>query len=592
MAPISVGAAGAVEPVRLDSDDTARPVREFIEVVQVIQTAQFLGLAVVVGFQWIKQRDEASAWAAATFGVLGAVAVVSRVLPEDNREFVLARQVMIAVLLLFPYLLYRFARVFREAPRWVDFIAALGTAAVCVAIFFFDDVPTEGDSRPASFVVYTFAILVQWAFLSSLVAAWLWRAGAGRPTVVRRRMRTLSLGAASLFAAILISVVAGPSDDPGPAEAVSALVALVSGPMFLLGVAPPSFVLALWRRSEELALYEAEAALMAATSTDDVARGLLPHVARTLGASGAELATRNGPVLASYGDMTSARSTGSAPVVIELQSATLSVATDAFMPFFGREEVGLLARLSSLTDVALRRAELADRERAAAAELELRNTAMRDFVAIASHDLRTPVAAIKGYAELLSDATDAANQEFAVTIIRQADHLSRIVDDLLTVSRIDSGAVEPQRAPLLLREVVDEVVADLAMADVVSVAGVDGPVVFADRDHVSRMFRNLLENARNYGEPPIDIMVTAANGAVEVRVRDHGRGVPADFENRLFERFARSSKAVSRSTHGTGLGLSIVRGLARAGGGEAWYEHHPEGACFGVRLPALISGRE
>ncbi|HVE94541.1 MAG TPA: ATP-binding protein [Acidimicrobiales bacterium] len=571
----------------------ASEVKEFLEAVQVVQTALFLGLALVVGLQWLKHRDQASAWAAATFGVLGAVAVAGRFLPEESTELVLARELLIAVLLLFPYLLYRFARVFRAAPRWIDVTAALLTAAVCTVIFFFDEVPGEGDPRPTSFLLYSLAILVQWAFLSALVSVWLWKAGSGRPTVIRRRMRTLSLGAASLFAAILISVAAGPSpEEPGGAEALSALVAFISGPLFLLGAAPPSIVLALWRRPEELALYEAEAALMAATSTDEVAQGLLPHVARTIGARGATLTAHNGTELAAYGDMSPAGDTASAPVLMELRSATLSVATDSFTPFFGREEVGLLTRLSSLTDVALRRAELADRERATAAELETANVSMREFVAIASHDLRTPVAAIKGYAELLTDGSDVANKEFAATIIRQADHLSRIVDDLLTVSRIDSGALEPQRAQLALREVVYEVVADLGVSDSTAVEGVDGLVVLADPDHLRRMLRNLLENAQNYGEPPVEIVACSSDGAVEIRVCDRGAGIAPDFESRLFERFARSSKAISRSKHGTGLGLSIVRGLARAGGGDAWYERRPEGACFGVRLPVSGGDRE
>jgi signal transduction histidine kinase len=97
------------------------------------------------------------------------------------------------------------------------------------------------------------------------------------------------------------------------------------------------------------------------------------------------------------------------------------------------------------------------------------------------------------------------------------------------------------------------------------------------------MLTNYVANALKYGGPPIRIEAREADGVVEIFVRDRGTGVPEEFVPRLFERFAQAGTKEG----GTGLGLSIVRGLARAQGGEAWYEPDPSGgACFGVRLPS------
>jgi signal transduction histidine kinase len=131
------------------------------------------------------------------------------------------------------------------------------------------------------------------------------------------------------------------------------------------------------------------------------------------------------------------------------------------------------------------------------------------------------------------------------------------------------------------------VVDDLGGADETRIELDGGLVVLADVDHASRMVRNLLENARHHGEAPVVVSARRTDDHVELRVRDHGPGVPEDFGPRLFQRFARSDEAKGgRAAHGTGLGLSIVRGLARAADGDAWYEPESLGACFVVSFPA------
>jgi signal transduction histidine kinase len=337
-----------------------------------------------------------------------------------------------------------------------------------------------------------------------------------------------------------------------------------------------------------------------------VAGALLPFVARTMGGEAAVMSRLDGSVVACHGidpdrapslvvAAEAGQDLGDAPVVsIPTASGRLSVAGDRFAPFFGRGETQALARLGDLTEVALKRAEATELERSAAEDLRRTHDAMRDFLSIASHDLRTPIAIIKGYAATMSAAWDSVPDDdkrtYVATIGRQADRLARLVSDLLTMSQLDAGAVEPELGPVDLAALVDELISDLDRRDDVQVQIPAPVVVRADEDHTSRIVQNLVENALRYGGPPVEVTATARNGAVELRVVDHGPGVPEHFESSLFDRFARADHAAGRSKEGTGLGLSIVRGLARAGGGEAWYEPVATGACFAVRFPADHEG--
>ena len=225
--------------------------------------------------------------------------------------------------------------------------------------------------------------------------------------------------------------------------------------------------------------------------------------------------------------------------------------------------------------------------KAANTELQTLNQALRDFVAVASHDLRTPLTSILGASSTLTrwDGIEPEQRaEFLAIIERQANHLSRMVDDLLTVSRIEAGALETQSQVIAVREALDRVVEDFAQrASDIRIAG-DDLTVIADPDHLERMLVNFVGNALKYGAPPVEIDARSSGDFVEFRVRDHGLGIPKEFVPRLFGKFARGDAA--RTQGGTGLGLSIVQGLARANGGDTWYEpNRPNGSCFAFKLP-------
>jgi signal transduction histidine kinase len=221
--------------------------------------------------------------------------------------------------------------------------------------------------------------------------------------------------------------------------------------------------------------------------------------------------------------------------------------------------------------------------------LEAAEEVQAKFLSMATHEMSTPLAVASGYAHLLlenwDEVPDAERQQAVGRIAEQTRRLSQLVEDLLATSRIDSDQLLVRSRVLHLNQLVANVLEDF---DDRSVA-VDAPtplLVVADRDHVEQMLVNYLTNAFKYGAPPYRVSLSRRDGVAEVRVRDAGAGVPADFLPRLFERFARGEAAVEQGVGGTGLGLSIVRELARAQGGDAWYEQsNPAGATFCLSLP-------
>jgi signal transduction histidine kinase len=174
------------------------------------------------------------------------------------------------------------------------------------------------------------------------------------------------------------------------------------------------------------------------------------------------------------------------------------------------------------------------------------------------------------------------------TVERQGHRLARLIDDLLTISKIEAGALETIVEVVALRGAINEVIQDFSeRAADITVESTDLRAA-VDPFHLQRILTNYLGNAFRYGSPPIQVETRDAGDWVEIVIRDCGQGVDDDLVPRLFGKFVRGSASHQRG--GTGLGLSIVRGLAQANGGDTWYEpNHPSGSCFGVRLRTRVA---
>lgn len=220
-------------------------------------------------------------------------------------------------------------------------------------------------------------------------------------------------------------------------------------------------------------------------------------------------------------------------------------------------------------------------------DLEQMYASQRDFIAIASHELQTPIAPITGFAATLlerwDEVGDAEKLEWVRVIDRQARRLAQLAGLLLAASRIEAGRLTAHPRELDVGEAIARALESLEGGEDVVRPGPRRLLARGDPDLLHQMLINVLRNAQKYGRPPVAVEASDAGRWVEIRVRDSGPGVPEDLRPRLFEKFAKSD--IGRA-NGTGLGLFIVRGLARAQSGDAWYEPDPSGgACFGVRLP-------
>jgi signal transduction histidine kinase len=234
-----------------------------------------------------------------------------------------------------------------------------------------------------------------------------------------------------------------------------------------------------------------------------------------------------------------------------------------------------------------------ERKKVDRTNMELRevNDVMRSFIATAAHDLRSPLASMVGFSTLLANNWETLNEEnrlkFVNTINRQTHNLTGLVDDLLTLSSIEGGVLNTQPEQVVLSDAISQILAASIMdTSDVSVTCSPHLLVRVDPLHLGRIIDNYLQNAFKYGEPPVRIEASRDGEMVEIRVIDHGTGVPTEFESQLFGKFARADIPSTRAQKGTGLGLSIVRGLAEANGGQAEYKPNlPKGACFSIRLP-------
>lgn len=218
----------------------------------------------------------------------------------------------------------------------------------------------------------------------------------------------------------------------------------------------------------------------------------------------------------------------------------------------------------------------------------------RDFVAAASHELKTPVASIQAAAETLTHALEEdpdAARRFVANLQRDSERLSRIVMDLLDLSRLESErpTFESIRLDLLAREEVDRVGERTREAGLAVEVSTDPVTIRGSRKDLSLVFSNLLDNAVRYTRSggTIRVGVAGDNGEAKITVSDTGVGIPARELPRIFERFYRVDRARSRETGGTGLGLAIVKHVAEQHGGdiEATSELG-KGSSFVVRLPS------
>jgi signal transduction histidine kinase len=228
---------------------------------------------------------------------------------------------------------------------------------------------------------------------------------------------------------------------------------------------------------------------------------------------------------------------------------------------------------------------------------EMRANALKDqFVSMVSHELRTPLTSISGFAETLRDGwrelDESEVEEFLQIISSQSDALRDVVEDILIIPRLEAGRVSLNLAAFDITPLIHRLTPIILPpgGDKESQIGLTGITdVYADPMRVEQIMRNLLENARKYGGDQIAIQGELKDDCYVVAVIDNGEGIPEEFHERIFQPFEQVK--ITEMSSGVGLGLPIARRLARAQGGDLWFEPaFPHGARFHLRLP-LPEGR-
>jgi signal transduction histidine kinase len=232
-----------------------------------------------------------------------------------------------------------------------------------------------------------------------------------------------------------------------------------------------------------------------------------------------------------------------------------------------------------------------------AAELESVERLRRDLVANVSHELKTPISALRAHLENILDGVEEPDQSTITVMLEQSERLGRLVEQLLDLSRLESGVVALEREPIPLARVVDRVIREVQMGrdrsiGIRSFVPADLPPVLADEERVHQVLFNLIDNGLRFTPAGGVVTVSAIvqGDRCEVSIEDTGPGIPEEHQRFVFERFYRVDPSRSRSDGGTGIGLTIAKSVVEAHGGRIWVDRADGGgAACRFTLP-LASG--
>ena len=267
----------------------------------------------------------------------------------------------------------------------------------------------------------------------------------------------------------------------------------------------------------------------------------------------------------------------------------------SFNQCFNSKIIELLSGIGREISIAVRNAQLYEEASSAKALREL-DSMRTEFLANVSHELRTPLAVIKGSANSLLQPDvifdDQTRREFLQSIDKDADTLTRLVDDLLMMSRLEADALEVKKKPVYISQLIDSIkerLENLAVRHRLVFDIPDKlPRVSIDEGRIGEVITNLVENAAKFSEEntPITIKAESDSTSVIMSVTDEGIGIPSELQQRIFDRFFQGNVHTTGNRKGTGLGLAICRGIVEAHDGSIWVDSKPgKGTRFSFSLP-------
>ncbi|HEX6789312.1 MAG TPA: GAF domain-containing protein [Gaiellaceae bacterium] len=248
---------------------------------------------------------------------------------------------------------------------------------------------------------------------------------------------------------------------------------------------------------------------------------------------------------------------------------------------FSRDDTELLQLVAERAALAIERTQLHQ-------EIVELDALKLNFVAVASHELRTPATSVYGILATLRARGESlppvVKSELEETLWEQALRFRRLIEQLLDLSRLDAQTIRLEPRVIRLDRLLHEIVRAVGTGLTTVVDAEEGLTVRADPVAIERVVSNLLSNAHRYGRAPVSVSARRSDTQVRITVEDEGEGVPDALRERLFQRFERGAS----SGEGSGLGLAIARAYARAHGGDVFYEHGARGARFEFVFPSRI----
>ncbi len=567
---------------------------------ELLGNALFLALAAVTIIEWWTRRRRGSTFLVVSFVALAIVSILGNVLPTDLAAMS-PTQVQLARLALFLVVvalwsLYRFvggqletgALAWRLLDPWVAVMAAWGL---------FVDLADPS----AAFSVTLLALCIS---LPGTTAIMLFAGRSSQATIARRRIRLLGLAGIALSVTVVVSPL---RSDPGDGASLAVeIVELAAAVLFLLALRPPARLRAAWRGAQELHIHQALIDMLVAEHEEDVARAVLPRVAATIGVESVAYVPASGgePVFHSADGVPLGRATDrvDSVLVIPLAQGRLVARVGPFAPFFGVDDTLVMEHVAPLIDVALHRsrrlgAERLARRRAVEARDELSEAKERlegahedlqMLSAAMSHDLKTPLTSIIGFAHtigVVEPRLEPRTRDFLRRVVDNAEYMAEMIDQMSHIARLGT---EQAKQEVINLELLTRLIAADAVARYpgMTVHVEEIPPVRIDPIHARRLMENLIRNAAKYGGNEVAVRIAPApglpaRGFVDIDVIDDGPGIDADYLDKVFERFERAGA----NGPGSGLGLAICRRIAEVSGGSIRAVASDSGARIRISLP-------
>lgn len=599
-----------------------------MQIQQLILGVFFFLLGLLAIRFWWRARDKPSLFILLMFGPIAIVelwALVWIIHPPTDADrssllYQISVRVIVVMILIYPWALYQLSALTRNRQSRIgQFGAGFLTLALVLFVLLVPwPAPPVSETMTAILNVYRVLFIVQFLALSITGTVKLVRAGWHQPNNVRKRLRLMTIAALLLSLALAISQMAGSSADRALwAQEVFFLSGLLSCILFMICLNPPRVLRVNWSYKAIRDVRDVIRDIMVADTRSDAVAMALPIMAEVVGSRVAIGYDINGEELAKFppdAEIELPTESGGLTHTIVIPMETegqVVLVTNALWPFVGEEEMDLLEFVGSAVGLALNRRRLDDANaqlriqsaverslRMQASELERANRELNEFVAVASHDLQTPVRNIIDNVEFLNEDLDDEHElsndaRQDLQYIREGAHrVKALIDGLLHYTRVDAlGAVDA--AVVELEEVVEQV--RISMEPTLALAGatisIDPlPKVMGNYSELGEVFANLFDNAIKYRSPDSDPHINVSSqihseGMVDIIVTDNGIGIPAEYRDRVFDMFKRLHS--HDEIPGTGIGLAVCRKIVERMGGQISFEEPDDnvGARVCLTLP-------